>query len=188
MIFPNIAASWSRIFYGWRMIGLVSAIRVVGGGIHQYGFTVFFLPISQDLGMSRAATSLAFSLARAQGAIEAPLVGYLIDRFGPRPIIVTAAFLAGAGYILLSWVESYASFLIVYLAVISLAFIAGFVHSPMVIANSWFIRQRARAMTVVSGGRFLRPQVLRNDSRHAEFFLYVGKRRRSGAGRGNVRS
>ena len=83
MIFPNIAASWSRIFYGWRMIGLVSAIRVVGGGIHQYGFTVFFLPISQDLGMSRAATSLAFSLARAQGAIEAPLVGYLIDRSAP---------------------------------------------------------------------------------------------------------
>jgi hypothetical protein len=81
MIFPNIAASWSRIFYGWRMIGLVSAIRVVGGGIHQYGFTVFFLPISQDLGMSRAATSLA----RAQGAIEAPLVGYLIDRVGPPP-------------------------------------------------------------------------------------------------------
>lgn len=162
MRFPNVAASWSRIFYGWRMIGLVSAIRIVGGGLHQYGFTVFFLPISQDLGMTRAATSLAFSLARAQGAIEAPLVGYLIDRFGPRPIIVTAAFLAGVGYILLSWVDSYASFLFVYLAVISLAFIAGFVHSPMVIANSWFIRQRARAMTVVSaavpvGGALISP-------------------------------
>jgi len=162
MIFPDIARSLSRVFYGWRMIGLVSAIRVVGGGLHQYGFTVFFLPISQDLGLSRAATSLAFSLSRAQGAIEAPLVGYLIDRFGPRPIIVIAAFLAGVGYMLLSWVENYASFLIVYLAVISLAFIAGFVHSPMVIANSWFIRHRARAMTVVSaavpvGGALISP-------------------------------
>ncbi|HTF91954.1 MAG TPA: hypothetical protein VK632_02855, partial [Verrucomicrobiae bacterium] len=77
---------FSRIFYGWHMVGLVSAIRVVGGGLHQFGFTVFFLPISQDLGISRAATSLAFSLSRAQGAIEAPLVGYLIDRYGPRPI------------------------------------------------------------------------------------------------------
>ena len=162
MIIPTVAASFSRIFYGWRMIGLVSAIRIVGGGVHQYGFTVFFLPISQDLGLSRAATSLAFSLARAQGAIEAPLVGYLIDRFGPRPIIVVAAFLAGVGYILLSWVTSYAGFMIIYLAVISLAFIAGFVHSPMVIANSWFIRHRARAMTVVSaavpiGGALLSP-------------------------------
>ena len=162
MTFKLISNLVSHIFYGWRMVGLVSAIRVVGGGLHQYGFTVFFLPISQDLGLSRAATSLAFSLSRAQGAIEAPLVGYLVDRFGPRPVIVAAALLAGIGYILLSWVNSYTSFLIVYLGVISLAFVAGFVHSPMVIANSWFIRQRARAMTVVSaavpvGGALISP-------------------------------
>lgn len=152
----------SNIFYGWHMVGLVSIIRIVGGGLHQFGFTVFFLPISQDLGISRAATSLAFSLSRAQGAIEAPLVGYLIDRYGPRPIMVTAVFLAGLGYILLSWADSYASFMIVYLGVISLAFVAGFVHSPMVVANSWFIHQRARAMTVVSaavpiGGALISP-------------------------------
>jgi sugar phosphate permease len=52
--------------------------------------------------------------------------------------------------------------MLVYLAVISLAFIAGFVHSPMVVANSWFIRRRARAMTVVSaavpvGGALISP-------------------------------
>jgi MFS family permease len=152
----------SRIFYGWRMVGLVSAIRIVGGGLHQFGFTVFFLPISQDLGLSRAATSLAFSLSRAEGALEAPLVGYLIDRYGPRPILVTAVVLAGIGYILLSWVNSYTSFMIVYLGVICLAFVAGFIHSPMVVANNWFIRQRARAMTVVSaavpiGGALISP-------------------------------
>ena len=162
MILPRFRDSLSGIFYGWRMVGLVTAIRIVGGGLHQFGFTVFFLPISQDLGISRAATSLAFSLSRAQGAIEAPLVGYLIDRYGPRPIIVTAAFLAGVGYILLSWVNSYATFMIVYLGVICLAFVAGFVHSPLVVANSWFIRQRARAMTVVSaavpiGGALISP-------------------------------
>jgi sugar phosphate permease len=162
MPFKKLVDSLSGIFYGWRMIGLVSAIRIVGGGLHQFGFTVFFLPISQDLGISRAATSLAFSLSRAQGAIEAPLVGFLIDRHGPRPIIVTAVFLAGVGYILLSWVNSYASFMIVYLGVICLAFVAGFVHSPLVVANNWFIRQRARAMTVVSaavpiGGALISP-------------------------------
>src|SRR5918995_1312249 len=162
MIVGPITASLSRVYYGWRMVGLVSVIRIVGGGLHQFGFTVFFLPISQDLGISRAATSLAFSLSRAQGAIEAPLVGYLVDRFGPKPIIMAAAVLAGVGYILLSWGNSYAAFLAVYLFVISLAFIAGFVHSPMVIANSWFVRRRARAMTVVSaavpvGGALISP-------------------------------
>lgn len=144
------------------MIGLVSALRVLGGGLHQYGFTVFFLPVTQDLGLTRAATSLAFSLARAEGSLAAPIVGYFIDRFGPKPIMLTAALMAGIGYILFSWVNSYTTFLIVYLGVISIAFTAGFVHAPTVIANSWFIRLRARAMTVVSaavpvGGAVITP-------------------------------
>jgi MFS family permease len=140
----------SKIYFGWRMIGLVSALRILGGGLHQYGFTVFFLPVTQDLGLTRASTSLAFSLARAQGSFASPFVGYLVDRHGPKPIMFTAALLAGIGYILFSWVNSYATFLIVYLGVISIAFTAGFVHAPTIVANSWFIRLRARAMTVVS--------------------------------------
>ena len=150
------------LYYGWRMIGLVSALRILGGGLHQYGFTVFFLPVTQDLGLTRASTSLAFSLARAEGSLASPVVGYLIDRYGPRPMMFTAALLAGIGYILFSFVNSYTTFLIVYLGVISLAFTAGFVHAPTVVANSWFIRLRARAMTVVSaavpvGGALITP-------------------------------
>ena len=152
----------SGLYYGWRMIGLVSALRILGGGLHQYGFTVFFLPVTNELGLSRAATSLAFSLARAQGSFASPLVGYLVDRYGPKPMMITAAFLAGVGYILFSRVHDYTSFLIVYLGVISISFTAGFVHAPTIVANSWFIRLRARAMTVVSaavpiGGAIITP-------------------------------
>ncbi|MGH7784361.1 MAG: hypothetical protein ACREO5_11040, partial [Candidatus Binatia bacterium] len=97
------------------MIGVVSALRVLGGGLHQYGFTVFFLPVTQDLALTCAATALAFSLARAEGSLAAPFVGYLLDRFGPKPNMLTAALLASIGYILFSWVNSYATFLLVYL-------------------------------------------------------------------------
>jgi len=144
------------------MVALVSALRVLGGGLHNYGFTVFFLPLSQDLGLSRAATSLAFSLARVEGAIEGPFVGYFIDRFGPRPMILIATILTGLGYILFAWVDSYTNFLIVYLGIISLSFTPGFVHAAMAVGNTWFIRYRARAMTVISsavpiGGTLLTP-------------------------------
>jgi sugar phosphate permease len=158
----NYRKRLSGLYYGWRMIGIVSALRVLGGGLHQYGFTVFFLPVTGELGLSRAATSLAFSLARAQGSFASPLVGYLVDRYGPKPMMITAAFLAGIGYILFSWVHDYTSFLLVYLGVISISFTAGFVHAPTIVANSWFIRLRARAMTVVSaavpvGGAIITP-------------------------------
>jgi len=162
VILPSTRKRIASLYYGWRMIGIVSALRVLGGGLHQYGFTVFFLPVTEELGLSRASTSLAFSLARAEGSLAAPLVGYLIDRYGPKPLMFTAASLAGVGYMLFALVNSYTTFLIVYLGVISIAFTAGFVHAPTVVANSWFIRLRARAMTVVSaavpvGGAIITP-------------------------------
>ncbi len=156
------SAQFKSLFYGWWMVALGCGIRMLGGGFHLYGFTVFFLPITHELGLSRAATSLVFSLARAEGAIEGPLAGYLIDRFGPRPMILAGVVLSGIGYMLLASVESYYGFLVVYLGVISLSFSAGFMHSPMVLANTWFIRRRALAMTLVSsaigiGGTLITP-------------------------------
>lgn len=162
MIFSGLRKRFSALYYGWRMIAIVSALRILGGGLHQYGFTIFFLPVTQELGLSRASTSLAFSLARAEGSLAAPVFGYLIDRYGPKPLMISAALLAGTGYMLFALVNSYATFLIVYLGVISISFTAGFVHAPTVLANSWFIRLRARAMTVVSaavpvGGALVTP-------------------------------
>ncbi|MBI2539625.1 MAG: MFS transporter, partial [Deltaproteobacteria bacterium] len=130
------------LFYGWKMVAAASALRVLGAGLHSYGFTVFFLPVSQDLGLSRTATSFAFSLARAEGAIEGPIVGHLLDRYGPRPVMLAAVLLMGSGYLLLSTVNTYVTFLIVYLGVISLAHSGGFMHAPMVLTNTWFIRMR----------------------------------------------
>jgi MFS family permease len=138
------------LFYGWRMVAAASALRVLGAGLHSFGFTVFFLPLSQDLKLSRTSTSLAFSLARAEGAVEGPIVGHLLDRYGPKPIMLAAVLLMGTGYLLLSQVQTYATFLIVYLGVISLAHAGGFMHSPMVLINTWFIRHRARAITISS--------------------------------------
>jgi MFS family permease len=138
------------LFYGWRMVAAAGALRVLGAGLHSFGFTVFFLPLTQDLDLNRTSTSLAFSLARAEGAIEGPIVGHLLNRYGPKPIMLAAVLLMGTGYLLLSQVDSYVSFLIVYLAVISLAHAGGFMHAPMVLINTWFIRHRARAITVSS--------------------------------------
>ena len=152
----------ARIFYGWRMIAIGSVLRILGGGLYYYGFTVFFLPISQDLGLTRAATSLVFSLARAQGAFEGPVAGYFMDRFGPRPLILIAIIMTSIGHMLLSGVHSYFMLILVYMGVVSLSFQAGFMDAPMVIANTWFIRKRSMAMAAISasiglGGFFLTP-------------------------------
>lgn len=150
-MFTRIGARLSGLYFGWRMVAVGAVLRVLGGGLYFYGFSVFFLPLSQDLGLSRASTSLVFSLARAQGAFEGPLAGYFMDRHGPRPLMILAILTAGIGHMLLAGVNSYVMLLLVYMGVVSLAFHAGFMDAPMLIANTWFIRQRTMAMALVSG-------------------------------------
>ncbi|MBM4264625.1 MAG: MFS transporter [Deltaproteobacteria bacterium] len=146
-----IRSKLANLYFGWRMIAASCIIRVLGGGLHAYGLSVFFLPVTQELNLSRAAASLVFSLGRAQGALEGPVAGYCIDRYGPRPVILFAVVLAGIGYVMLSGVNSFAALMIVYMGVISLSYQAGFMDATMAIANTWFIRKRALAMSLTSG-------------------------------------
>lgn len=150
-MFHLLRGRFADLYYGWRMIAVGSVLRILGGGLYFYGFSVFFLPLSQDLGLSRASTSLVFSLARAQGAFEGPIAGYFMDRHGPRPLMIIAILTAGIGHMLLSGVNSYLTLLIVYMGVVSLSFHAGFMDAPMLIANTWFIRKRTLAMAIISG-------------------------------------
>lgn len=150
-LFHLLCGRLSDLYYGWRMIAVGSMLRILGGGLYFYGFSVFFLPLSQDLGLSRAATSLVFSLARAQGAFEGPIAGYFMDRHGPRPLMLMALMMTGVGHMLLSGVSSYAMLLLVYMGVVSLSFHAGFMDAPMLIANTWFMRKRTMAMALISG-------------------------------------
>ena len=150
-MFHFLRARWSDLYYGWRMIAVGATLRILGGGLYFYGFSVFFLPLSQDLSLSRASTSLVFSLARAQGAFEGPIAGYFMDRYGPRPLMIMALIMTSIGHMLLSNVTSYVMLLVVYMGVVSLSFHAGFMDAPMLIANTWFIRKRTMAMALISG-------------------------------------
>ena len=91
---------------------------------------------------------MIFSLSRAEGAIEGPIAGYLIDRFGARKILTVGVIVVGIGYVLLSQVNSYLWFLIIYLGIISLAFNGSFSTSTMSVVNNWFIRRKGLAMAI----------------------------------------
>lgn len=138
----------ARLFYGWKMVAVGSFTNAVGSAIYHTGFAIFFLPVSRDLGTTRAETSLVFSLSRAEGAIEGPLAGWLVDRFGPKPLLFGGALVTGVGFIALSRVDTYLAFMFVYLVIVSIAYNAGFMHPVMTTVNSWFIRKRGLAFAV----------------------------------------
>ena len=151
-----------RVFYGWWIVTLGSVINGVGGGIIYQSFTVFFLPLKRDLGVSSASISLLYGAARLEGGVEGPLVGHLIDRFGSRLLIIIGASLTGIGLILLSTVHSFFAFFLIYVFIVGFGSNAGFFHPVSAVVNKWFIRRRGIGFSIISasgniGGMILAP-------------------------------
>ena len=149
-----------KLFYGWWIVIIGCIQDAVKGGTFNTGFTLYFLPILTELHLSRAATSLPFSLAKLESAVEGPLVGYLIDRFDPRMMLVLGTILAGLGFILLAFTHSYLFFVLVFMGLLTLGFQAGFNHATMAAVNHWFLKKRGLAMAIVQTGQAIGGVVL----------------------------
>jgi len=65
----------------------------------QYGWTLFVNPIHDKFHWSKAGIQVAFTIFVLAETWLVPLEGYLVDRFGPRPVVLLSGLLVG-----LSWV------------------------------------------------------------------------------------
>ncbi len=146
-----LVASRTGIFFGWWVVFVSAALIFLTGGTFFYGFSVLFNPIVNEFGWSRAAVSFAFSLRSEVGGIAAPVVGFLVDRVGPRRLMVFGVVAVAVGFILLSRVESlwgfYGS-----VVVIAIGMSASVGPVGMVAVAHWFRRRRGRAMAVMAMG------------------------------------
>jgi len=140
-----------RIFYGWWIVLACFFIGLYVGGVVFYGFTAFFEPIREEFGWSYTQISFAASLRGLEMGFIAPLVGFLVDRFGSRKLILYGTITVGLGLIFLSLTQSLAMF---YGSFLLVAFGAGgctVVVTMSVVAN-WFHRKVGIAMGVMASG------------------------------------
>ena len=154
-----------RIFYGWWMLAITSAMAFFASGIFFRGFTVFVPAIRESLNISQAQTNLIFSLARAEGGLEGPFAGWLIDRFGNRRLLIPSVLLSVVGYFVLSqFVSGFWSFTLSYLLMVSLGNSIAFQHAMFAGINQWFRRRRSLAISILAamaslGGLFIVPSL-----------------------------
>ena len=74
-------------FYGWVIVAAAFLDSFSSGGMQAFTFGVFIKPMSESLGWSRAAMTGALTLYAYAGAATAPLLGRLVDRYGPRLLL-----------------------------------------------------------------------------------------------------
>jgi OFA family oxalate/formate antiporter-like MFS transporter len=140
-----------KTFYGWWIVGACFFIGFYVGGVVFYGFTAFFEPIRREFGWSSTQISLAASLRGLEMGLFAPIVGFLVDRFGSRTLILLGTIVIGFGLILLSLTQSLAMF---YVSFLIIAFGAGgcALLVTMSVVVNWFRKRVSIALGVMMSG------------------------------------
>ena len=133
-----------KIFYGWWVVAIAFLVNATNAGLYWNGFSVFFLPICRDLNINRFYASLPFSISRGVAAVESPILGTVVDRYGPAKVLFIAVAIAGIGYVLLGRVNTYLMFMLAFILVISPAMQGGFDQPSMVAVTRWFQRRLRR--------------------------------------------
>ncbi len=138
-----------KVFYGWWIVLGCSLIGLYVGGIVYYGFTAFFEPLVKEFGWSYTQISFATSLRGMEMGIFAPIIGFLVDRFGSRKLIFCGTIATGFGLILLSITQSLTMF---YGSFLLLSFGAGGCMSVVLMTAiaKWFDKNVGKALGVVT--------------------------------------
>ena len=137
-----------RLFYGWYIVGAAFLANISCAFFLSSTLSVLLKPITTDLGVSRGVFSLLRSGEHLLYALMAPWVGSLLDRYGPRGMMVAGALLSTAGLLLLGHVQSFLQFASVRATVMAVghALVCYFVVNVTV--ARWFVRMRGRAVAV----------------------------------------
>lgn len=141
----------SPIFYGWWIVLACFTIGLYVSSILFFGFTAFIDPLVKEFGWSYTQVSFAASLRGLEMGIFAPLVGFLVDRFGSRKLILFGVICVGLGLMLLSYTHSLIMF---YGAFLFLGFGAGGCTSivTMTAVGNWFKKNVGIAFGFLSAG------------------------------------
>jgi MFS family permease len=152
----------SEIGYpGWRIVlAGFFGVMVSFAAIVPYTFGIFLKPLAASFGWHREATSAGFSVAALTVAAASPGLGFLLDRYNPRRIILPCIAVFSAGYASLAWLTPhlshfYLTFFVIGLVGNGTAYIG---YSRAI--STWFNLRRGFALSIMLAGSALGAMLL----------------------------
>jgi MFS family permease len=140
-----------KIFYGWYMVGAGSGLQFLQSGLMTQAFGAYVAILQEERGWSKTALSAAAALQQMEVAILGPVLGWLIDRFGPQIWIRIGVVVFGIGLMLLSFTDTLPTFYGAFVVIALGSSLCGFFPVNVALIN-WFERWRARALSSMSIG------------------------------------
>ncbi len=144
-------AARTRLHYGWVIFVLSLGNLTVEGGTKN-SEAVYFNALKDAFGRSATYTSAVFSLAGLIGAICAPLLGILLDRWGARVIFPLAGLFIMFGWIAASYTTELWQMFVLYSVFAGIGHTAISSFSMTATVAPWFPQTRGRMLGLADSG------------------------------------
>ena len=93
-----VSGRWWQLVFGIICMTMIANL--------QYGWTLFVNPIDAKFHWGRAAIQVAFTIFVLTETWLVPIEGYLVDRFGPRPVVLIGGILCAIAWSINSAADS----------------------------------------------------------------------------------
>jgi MFS family permease len=133
------------------MVAAGCGLQFLQAGLLHHAFGGYVAVLQDDRGWNKTQLSGAAALQQMEAAILGPILGWIMDRFGPQGVIRFGVFVFGAGFMLLSQIETLLQFYAAFIMVALGSSLCGFFPLNVALIN-WFERKRARALSAMSLG------------------------------------
>jgi MFS family permease len=143
----------SLSYAGWKVVlAGFFGVMVSFAAVVPYTFGLFLKPLSIAFGWHREAVSAGFSISALTLAAASPGLGFLLDRFGPRRIILPCIVVFSSVYVSLAWLTPhlyhfYFAFFLIGMVGNGTAYL-GYTRA----ISSWFYCRRGLALSVMLAG------------------------------------
>ena len=138
-------------YYGWRIVAASAGLQFLISALLIQAFGAYVAVLSAEFGWSRTVLAGGAAIQSIEGALIGPLLGWLVDRFGPRAVVRAGVLTFAVGFLGFSTVSSIAGFYVAVTVIAIGASLSG--YFPLSIAlMHFFERRRARALSLMSLG------------------------------------
>jgi MFS family permease len=142
----KVGPAWYRY-----LIVCIGFATLAGNSGVSSAFAVFYSTLLQEFAWSHASGASVYSVNMVVLAASAPLVGWLLDRYGPRLVFPTAAAVIGVALIACGTLHSLEQYMLFYGVVSAIGQTA--LMPVAVVVSRWFAQsQRGRAIGFVDVG------------------------------------
>jgi predicted MFS family arabinose efflux permease len=138
---------------GWRVVlAAYFGVMMGFGSLLVFTFGIFLKPLSAEFQWSRESVSAAFGFAALTVAVCSPPLGHLLDRFGPRKIVLPCMAVFGTAFASLSLLTPSLAHLYATFVVIGIVGNGTTQMGYSRAVSTWFDHRRGLALSLVMAG------------------------------------